>query len=406
MRAAKGEGSAFKAAGGYRGYVTVNGKRKYFSAKTKAEAAQKKRALLTRRDDGRLVAGKVPTVAQWLMHWLDNVAQLRPTTYAMHKWVIEQKIIPELGTVRLDALTAERIEQWLGDLKVGDTDKKLAASSQRRYLAPMKTALEVAFRRGHITFNPAARVELEAQQKPLTSAFSREDRDAILAQATGVNAARWHLALKMGLRPAEVLGLTWPDFDAKAGTLAIRRQVLRATGKGLYLQDAAKTAAGERVIRLPNTLTAMLKAHRKDQLLHRSEMGEEWTGWDYDGQPVALIFTQPNGKPIGTRTDTKAWHDLLTAAGLSEVRRYKSRHTAATHMIVDSGGDVAVTAKNLGHADSGFTYRTYVHPLEAREKALAEAMDAPYAAPYAGQDGQHQATEVDAEASNDGGFRR
>ena len=46
-RAAKGEGSAFKtSAGVYRGYVTVDGKRKYFSAKTKSEAAQKKRQLL------------------------------------------------------------------------------------------------------------------------------------------------------------------------------------------------------------------------------------------------------------------------------------------------------------------------------------------------------------------------
>jgi integrase len=374
-RAAKGEGSAFKAAGGYRGYVTVNGKRKYFSAKTKAEAAQKKRELLNRRDDGRLVAGKVPTLTQWMNHWLDNVAKVRPTTYAMHKWVIDEKITPELGGIRIDALTAERIEQWVSDLSV-------KPSSQRRYLAPMKAALNVAFLRGHLTFNPATRVELEAQSKPNTSAYSREDRDAILKAATGYNRARWHVALKIGLRPAEALGLTWPDFDPKNGTLAIRNQILRATGKGLYLQPAPKTDAGERRIRLPKSLVTMLVEHKTEQLLLRAELGDEWIGWEFEGKPVALIFSQLNGRPIGAHTDTNAWRKLLTAAGLSEVRRYKSRHTAATHMIQDSGGDVAVVAKNLGHADAGFTYRTYVHPLEAREAALAEAMDAPYAAPY------------------------
>lgn len=374
-RAAKGEGSAFKAAGGYRGYVTVNGKRKYFSAKTKAEAAQKKRELLNRRDDGRLVAGKVPTVAQWMNHWLDNVAKVRPTTYAMHKWVIDEKIIPDLGGIRISDLTAERIEQWVSDLGV-------KPSSQRRYLAPMKAALNVAFLRGHLTFNPAARVELEAQAKPNTSAYSRQDRDAILAAATGYNRARWHIALKIGLRPAEALGLTWPDFDPKAGTITIRNQLLRATGKGLYLQPAAKTDAGERRIRLPKSIVIMLNEHRTEQMLARAELGDEWVGWEFDGLPVALIFTQANGRPIGAHTDTDAWRKLLTAAGLSEVRRYKSRHTAATHMIQDSGGDVAVVAKNLGHADAGFTYRTYVHPLEDREAALAAAMDAPYAAPY------------------------
>lgn len=386
MRAAKGEGSAFKSGGGYRGYVTVNGKRKYFSATTKAEAAQKKRALLARRDDGRLVVGKVPSVETWMVHWLDNVAKVRPTTYAMHKWVIDTKIVPEMGTVAIDKLEAEQIENWLGGLTVkrNGIEKPLTPSSRRRYLAPLKAALEVAFKRGRINFNPAARVELEAIGKANTTAFSREDRDAILAAATGRNRARWYLALKMGLRPAEALGLSWPDFDKTAGTLTIRNQLLRATGKGLYLQTAPKTDAGERVLRLPKSIITLLVEHHKEQLIERGQReDDDWVGWDYDGKPVALIFTQPNGKPIGAKTDTLAWHKLLEAAGLSEVRRYKGRHTAATHMLNDSGNDVAVTAKNLGHSDAGFTYRTYVHPLEERERQMAERMDAPYAAPYA-----------------------
>jgi len=375
MRAAKGEGSAFKTETGYRGYVTVNGKRKYFSAKTKAEAAQKKRALLARRDDGRLVVGKVPTVGAWMVHWLDNVRTASSTTYDMDKWVIEAKIIPELGTTTLDKLTAERIEQWVTDLGV-------APSSQRRYLAPMKTALEVAFKRGHIVFNPAARVEIGAQGKANTSAFSRADRDAILRAATGRNRARWHVALRMGLRPAEVLGLSWPDFDAKAGTLTVRNQLLRATGRGLFLQPKTKTTAGDRVIILPKSLVALIVEHRAEQMLERGQQADDWVGWDFDGQPVALIFSQTNGLPIGSGTDIRHWRRTLEAAGLSNVRRYKGRHTAATHMLNDSGNDVAVTAKNLGHSDAGFTYRTYVHPLEDREREMAEKMDAPYGAPY------------------------
>ncbi|MFF1633513.1 tyrosine-type recombinase/integrase [Leifsonia sp. NPDC058248] len=90
--------------------------------------------------------------------------------------------------------------------------------------------------------------------------------------------------------------------------------------------------------------------------------------------------------------DIKLWHALLDATGLETVRRYKSRHTAATHLIVDSGGDVAVTAKILGHADAAFTCRTYVHPLEEREKDLIERLDAP-SAPDAPDAGERQRTE-------------
>lgn len=375
MRAAKGEGSVVKAAGGYRGYVTVNGKRAYTKVyPTKALAAAAKRELLTRRDDGRLTAGKSPTVAQWMNHWLENVAKHRPTTYAMNKWVTETKIIPELGSIKINALTPERIEQWVTDLHV-------APSSARRYLAPLKTALNVAAKRGGIGFNPADRVELAASAKPNTTAYSREDRDAILAAAQGRNRVRWHLGLKIGLRPSEVLGLTWPDFNERAGTLAIAHQMLRATGKGLYLQDAPKTDAGVRTIRLPKSLVKMLHEHRREQLAEIAVLGDERTVWEQDGKPVALMFTQENGRPIDARMDTRLWKKLLEQSGVETARRYQARHTAATHMIVDSGGDIAVTAKVLGHADSAFTYRTYVHPLEEREAALMEQLDAP-AAPY------------------------
>jgi integrase len=391
-RAAKGEGSVIKVANGYRGYVTVNGKRKYTPIfKTKPLAAQAKRELLTRKDDGRLVAGKVATVEQWMRHWLENVAKLRPTTFATNTWITEKKVIPELGTIKLNALTAERLEQWVSDLGV-------APSSQRRYLAPLRAALTVAFKRGHIPFNPASRVELGAIGKGKATAFSREDRDAILAAATGYNAARWHLSMRMGLRPAEVLGLTWQNFDVKAGTLTITHQLLYAKGAGLYHQPEPKTEAGDRRIQLPKTLAKLIVEQRRLQMEYMAEMGAEWQGWQYGGAPVALMFTQDNGRPIQARMDTQRWKKLLASAGLDATRRYQSRHTAATHLIVESGGDVAVTADILGHADSGFTYRTYVHPLEERKRALAAKMDepsAPYAAPYEAVDSLNHPTSAE-----------
>jgi len=389
MRAAKGEGSVMKTATGYRGYVTIDGKRKYTSVfKTKALASQAKRELLARKDDGRLVAGKVPSVEQWMNHWLDNVAKHRPTTYATNKWVVDKKIVPELGTIKLPSVTAERLEQWVADLGV-------APSSQRRYLAPLRAALNVAFKRGHIPFNPADRVELEAKGKPNTTSFSREDRDAILAAATGYNSARWHLALRIGLRPAEALGLTWQNFNAKTGTLSVTHQLLYAKGKGLYHQPEPKTEAGERVIQLPKSLVQLLVEQRRTQMQMMAEQGDEWKGWEYAGAPVALMFTQDNGRPIQARMDTARWKALLERAGLAATKRYQSRHTAASHLLVESGGDVAVVADTLGHADSGFTYRTYVHPLEERKRALAEKMDAPsapYAAPYDASDAERGRT--------------
>jgi len=375
-RRAKGDGSMFPVKGGYRGYVTTaSGKRVYFTAKTKAEAGAKKRELTTARDNGELMPGTSPTVEQWMRHWLQTIADIRPTTRQTHEWVLAEKVAGNrLGMTQLTKLTPEHLEQWLRDLDV-------RPSSVRRYAAPVRTSLTVAVRRGHLRRNPFDLVALPKTEKSRSTAMSVEDADRVLAAAQGTrNAPRWHLALRFGLRPAEALGLTWADFDPVKRTLTVRHQLLYAKGAGIYLQDAAKTEAGTRTIKLPRYLVELLVQHRRAQAAEMA--ASDWTGWDFDGVPVALMFAQPNGRPILARMDTDQWKALLTAAGLPSDRRYVARHTAATHMIAMTG-DIALTSRNLGHADTGFTYRTYVHPLQRAADDLADAMDAaPYAAPY------------------------
>ncbi|MDF2442685.1 MAG: integrase, partial [Subtercola sp.] len=291
----------------------------------------------------------------------------------------------DLGSTPLGNLTREQIEAWI-------TGLGFAPSSQRRYLAPLKAALNEAVDRGQIGFSPAEKVKLAPVDKKRKDAYSSADRSAILAAATGYNAARWHFGLLFGPRPGEALGLTWPDIDFGLGTVTIRRELLYAKGTGTYLQDASKSEAGtDRVIYLPDYLVAMFRDQRSLQLKMMAEMGDEWEGWEYLGQPVPLVFTQSNGRPIGARMDTERWHTLTTAAGLADARRYKARHTAATHLITDTGGNASVTADILGHADGAFTYRVYVHPLEEVKRQLAKQMNAPYGAPYAADTEQNQA---------------
>lgn len=376
-RNAKGDGSKLFDApgGGYRGYITANGKRVYFTGRTKAEASQARRDLIARRDAGTLIPGTSHTVEGWMRHWLTAIANIRPTTRQTHEWVLEQRIVgTPLAHVKLSKLTPEHLEVWMRGLGV-------SPASQRRYVAPLRAALAAAVRRGHLAANPFDQVELGTLPRTHAKAMSADDIDAVLAAARGRNRVRWHLALKLGLRPGEALGLTWHDFDEQAGRLTIRYQLLRAKGQGLYLQDATKTAAGARTLRLPRHLVGMLIEHRAEQAVERDTHG--LTDPEFDGVPVPLMFTQENGRPIDARMDTAEWKRLLDAAGLPRDRRYVARHTALSHMILLSGGNVALTAKNAGHADPAFTYRVYVHPLAESEEELADAMDAaPYAAPY------------------------
>ncbi len=374
MRAAKGDGSLFPdATGGYRGYVTIDGRRKYFRGATKAEAAAKRKDLIGARDAGMRVHGKAYTVTEWMLHWVDTIAELKPYTEQTYRWTIDKVIGPELGRAKLDKLTPERIEKWLKELPH-------APSSKRRFLGILRAGLAVAEDRGHLRRNPATQVKTPPLSRPNTTSFSIEDARAILAAADArPDRARWHLGIREGLRPGEVLGLAWTDIDWTTGKLTVRRQLSRVAGQGLILQSP-KTDAGHRTWQLSAALLDILREHYRLHLEKITQAGPNWTGWEFEGQPISLMFSTATGSALDPRNDQREWRRLLDAAGVPHARRYQARHTAASLML-SSGGDVAVVARKLGHSDPSFTYKVYVHPINERDELLAETMDAVWGAP-------------------------
>ena len=160
------------------------------------------------------------------------------------------------------------------------------------------------------------------------------------------NGARWAVALALGLRQGEALGLKWDRVALDKGTIRIRRSRLRpkyahgcggTCGRkaGLCPQRAptreptgdVKSKAGRRTIGLPPQLVALLRARRAEQERERAIARQLWRdeGW---------VFTTPDGEPINPRTDSNEWKRLLKDAGLREARLHDARHTAATVLLV------------------------------------------------------------------------
>jgi integrase len=391
-RKPKGEGSFFKtAAGKYRGYVTVDGKRKYFTAATAAEAAQKLRTLTTQKERGIVATGKTPTLADWMQQWLAS-ADLKPGTAAAYEHNLTHYIAPHIGHHRLTDLKPEHLELFYKELAAGKhsrvrmVEEMIGGKKVRRKMqaplsartignvhANIRRALNVAMQRGHVYRNVALMITPPRKPKPATTSFSAADARRILEVASEDRyAARWHLALMYGLRPSEALGITWPAVDLNRKTIAVGRQLQNVRGKGLMMIDHAKTAAGDRIIHIPDLIVEQLKRTRAQQLQDRLDH-DDYVEWEYEGHPVALVFTQPNGKPLYGKLDGERWKELLDKAGLPHARRYQARHTAASLMI-DMGVDVSVVASTLGHSNTSFTYDTYVHPLEQRKRDLADLM--------------------------------
>ena len=68
------------------------------------------------------------------------------------------------------------------------------------------------------------------------------------------------IELSMGLRRGELLGLQWGDIDWEKKQVHIRRSRVVVKGKSVIKEP--KTAAGIRVIDMPDQLVQKLKLHQ------------------------------------------------------------------------------------------------------------------------------------------------
>jgi integrase len=370
-RRSSGESSIYKdVAGRWHGYVSMGLKkdgvrdRRHVSGSRRTAVVAKVRALETKRDAGTAAAaGKVQSVEQWLDHWCTTIAavRVRPRTQESYRSIIDHHLNPNLGHHRLDRLQPEHLEKLYADLS-----GTLAAGTVLRVHRVLSRALKVAMQRDLIARNVATLVDPPSVRRVEVEPLSRQDARQILETAqAGGGAARWSVALALGLRQSEALGLGWSDVDLEKGMLTVRRGLHRVKGAGLVFEEP-KSATSKRAIALPRQMVEQLRSHRSEQLKQRLATGSIW-------EDHGLVFVQANGRPIDRRADHRAWQALLAKSGVRAARLHDARHTAATLLLVQ-GVAPRVVMGMLGHSTMRVTTDTYQHVVPELATEAAEQM--------------------------------
>lgn len=274
---------------------------------------------------------------------------MRPSTLATYRGYIANRLIPGLGHHRLDRLQPEHLEAFYR----ASQDEGLSPATVLQMHRILSRALKVAHRRGKVARNVATLVDAPSVQReevePLTA---NEARRILLAAAGQRNAARWSVALALGLRQGEALGLQWDSIDVATRTLTVKQALQRRQGGGLVLAPP-KSRAGRRTIVLPDALVTELREHRARPNEERLLAGSMWHDGNY-------VFATPAGKPIDPRNDHRAWQQLLTDAGVRRARLHDARYTAAT-LLLAQGVPPRVAMQVLGHSQITLTLGTYSH---------------------------------------------
>ncbi|MCC9311811.1 site-specific integrase, partial [Kitasatospora sp. RB6PN24] len=270
-----------------------------------------------------------------------------------YRVAVYHHLIPGLGAHRLEKLEPEHLERFYRKMQ----DAGSAAGTAHQVHRTVRTALNEAVRRKHITENPATIAKAPVLDEEEVEPYSIEEVQQLLAEAAKVrNTARWVIALALGLRQGEVLGLQWEDVDFVAGVIRVRRGRLRPRyehgcgdrcgRKPGYCPKkiqtrretkSTKSKAGKRPIGVPEQLMNLLLQHKATQERERLRARDLWVDKGY-------VFTSEVGEPLNPNTDYHRWKDLLKAAQVRDGRLHDARHTAATVLLILGVTDAVVDA--------------------------------------------------------------
>ena len=341
-----------------------SGRRKFIYAKTREEARRKLSLAIVARDAGGLASARGLTVGQFLDQWLDEVARptVRPWTYKGYEVHVRLHLKPLIGALPLARLNAQHIQQALNQ----KSREGLKPKTVRYLRGTLRAALNHAVTWDLIPKNPAAVVSSPRVEPYEIQPFTPEEARRFLNAMRGDRLeALFSVALTMGLRQGEALGLRWRDVDLELGYMRISKQLQRINGRSELVEP--KTNRSRRQLAMPTSITQALREHRERQLVERRVTGNRWVDMD-------LVFCNPAGKPLDATRISKEFHQHLERAGLPQRRFHDLRHSCATLLLVQ-GVAPRVVMDVLGHSQIAMTMNTYSHVIPELRRQAADRMD-------------------------------
>lgn len=313
-------------------------------------------------------AGRV-TFGEYAAEWLAG-RTFEETTYEATELRLRLHVLPVLGRMQLRQIKPSTIQRLIASMDLADTYKSVIISNVAAI------------------FGAAVDDDLIAKNPCKAGSVSRprpERRKVVpwpSEWVSGMHDAlpdRYQIAVTLGsglgLRQGEIFGLSPDDIDFLRGTLEVRRQVKILNGNKLVfsLPKGRKT----RTVPLPSSVADELSAYLARFPAVPAEL--PWRTTSGNPTRVRLVLTTRERRPLNRNYfNSSIWRRAQESSGVPHVRdngMHALRHWYAS-VLLDAGESIRAVSEYLGHADPGFTLRTYTHLMPSSDERTRLAIDA------------------------------
>lgn len=331
---------------------------------TRKEAEATLARLLSSSMDGSYIEPTKLTLAQYLSDiWLPAIeSTVRISTYTSYRQNIRRHVIPALGSIRLQALTADDLDAFYSALfKSG-----LSVSTVKNIHVAIRKSLADALRKNRIPRNvaQAATLPKRTTRKPEMKFWTETELRDFLSFVGDLGHrlfAAFYLLAVTGMRRGEALGLRWTDVDLDKAELTVSQALIQVNQETSF-QDPKNGRS--RVVSLDAETVAVLRAWNKAQKEERLALGPGYVD-------SGLVFTKLDGSELLPSSFSQSFDRIVARTSLPRIRLHDLRHTHAT-LLLRAGVPVKVVSERLGHATAGFTLTVYSHVMPGQDSDAAE----------------------------------
>ena len=323
-----------------------------FTSKKDAQAALNE--ALTGLQRGTYIAPSRQTLGDFLRIWVEGVrTEVQITAWISYKSMVEQYVIPHLGSKRLVELSPMHIKPWHALLldHGGQDRRPLSSRTVQLCHRVLHRAMADAVRWNLISFNPLTGVRAPRANTPEMKVWTAEQSIAFLTAVSDERlVALWTLAIHTGMRRGELAGIRWKDIDLVGGTLTVAQQRTCANYEVVAIKPKGKS---QRQLQLAPSTIAALAEHRKAQRIERVAAGPAWADTGY-------VFVDEVGQPYHPQSIYAMFIRACKRADVPAIRLHDLRHTMAT-LALQAGVHPKIVQEQLGHSAINVTLDIYSH---------------------------------------------